>query len=51
MVMKVLSPIVTGCVLNQSYGHWLFEAALQFVITKAHEFCDDVVNLVVPDSM
>jgi hypothetical protein len=51
MVVKVLSLIVIGCVLNQSCGHWLLKDALQFVITKAHEFRDDVVNLVVLDNM
>jgi hypothetical protein len=51
MVVKVVSPIVTSCVLNQSHGHWLFGDAVQFVITKAHEFCDDIVNLIVPNSM
>jgi hypothetical protein len=51
MVVKVVSPIVTSCVLNQSRGHWLFGDALQFGITKAHEFHDDIVNLVVLNSM
>jgi len=46
-----VSPIVTSCVSNQSCGHWFFEDALQFVITKAHEFHDDIVNLVVPNNM
>lgn len=51
MVVKVLSPIVIGCVLNQNRRHWLFRDALQFVITRAHEFHDDVANLVVPNNM
>jgi len=51
MVMKVLSPIVISCVLNQNCEHWLLMDALQFVITRAHEFHDDIANLVVPNSM
>jgi hypothetical protein len=51
MVFKVVSPIVISCVLNQSHGHWLLRDALQFGITKAHEFHDDIINLVVPNSM
>jgi hypothetical protein len=51
MVVKVLSPIVTGCVLNQNCEHWLLMDVLQFVITRAHEFHDDVANLVVLDSI
>ncbi len=46
-----MSPIVISCVLNQSHEHWLFGDAPQFVITKAHEFCDHIVNLVVPNFM
>jgi hypothetical protein len=42
---------VTGCVLNQNRKHWLLKDALQFVITRVHEFHDDVANLVVLDSM
>ncbi len=42
---------MTSCVLNQSCKHWLFGDALQFVITKAHEFHDDIDNLVVPNIM
>jgi len=51
MVVKVLSLIVTGCVLNQNCEHWLLMDALQFVIIRAHGFHDDIANLVVPDSM
>lgn len=51
VVVKILSPIVTIYVLNQSCIHWLLGDALQFIITKACEFRDDVVNLVVLDSM
>jgi hypothetical protein len=51
MVVKIVSPIVISCILNQSRKHWLFGDAPQFVITKAHEFCDDIVNLVVLNNM
>jgi hypothetical protein len=32
VVVNILSPIVNGCILNQSQGHWLLLNALQFVI-------------------
>lgn len=32
VVVKVLSPIVNGYVLDQSQGHWLLLDALQFII-------------------
>jgi hypothetical protein len=51
VVVKILSPIVTSYVLNQSCGHYLLGDALQFILTKACEFHDDVVNLVVPNNM
>jgi hypothetical protein len=46
VVVKVLSPIATGCVLNQSYGHWLLGDMLQFIITKTHEVRDEVGHVV-----
>jgi len=51
MVVKVLSLIVTSFDLNQNCKHWLFKDALQFIITKACEFHDDIVNLVVLNNM
>jgi hypothetical protein len=42
---------VTTYDLNQNCRHWLFKDALQFIITKACEFHDDIVNLVVPKNM
>jgi len=42
---------VNTCDLNQNYKHWPLKDALQFIITKACEFRDDVVNLVVPNNM
>jgi hypothetical protein len=51
VVVKILSPIVTSYVSNQSCGHCLLGDALQFILTKACEFHDNVVNLVVPNNM
>lgn len=50
VVVKILSLIMTSYVLNQSCGHYLLGDALQFILTKACEFHDDV-NLVVPNNM
>ncbi len=32
VMVKILSSIVIGCVLNQSHGYWLLAYALQFII-------------------
>ncbi len=37
--------------LNQNYKHWFLKDMLQFVITKTHEICDELGNLVVPDNL
>jgi hypothetical protein len=50
-MVKILSPIVIGIVLNQSFGHGLLGEALHFVITKMHEMRDEVANVVVYDNM
>ncbi len=47
----MLSPIMTGCVINQSCGHWLFEDTLQYIITKTREVRDDVGHVVNLDGM
>jgi hypothetical protein len=31
-MVKILSSIVIGCVLNKSHGYWLLAYALQFII-------------------
>jgi hypothetical protein len=50
-VVKVLSSIMIGCVLNQSHKHWLLGDALQFIITKTHEVCDEIGHVVNLDGM
>ncbi len=46
VVVKVLSSIMTGCVLNQSRRHWLLGDALQFIIIKIHEVRDEIGHVV-----
>jgi len=45
-VMKVLSLVVISCVLNQNCGHWLFEAALRFIIFDICELYDELANYI-----
>jgi hypothetical protein len=46
-VPQVLPSIVTRCVLNQSYKHWLLRHVLQYVIIKTHEIDDKLAKFVV----
>ncbi len=41
-VVKVISPIVKGYVLNQSWGHWPFGDAFQFIISMCQEIQEDL---------
>jgi hypothetical protein len=50
-VVKVLSSIMTFCVLNQSSRHWVLGDALQFIITKTHEVHDEMGHVVNLDGM
>jgi len=49
--MKVLSPIMRGCVLNQSQRHWLLGDALHFILTKCQEFHDELSHQKVPNNL
>jgi hypothetical protein len=42
ILVKVLSLIISDYVLNQSWGHWLFLDALQFVILTCWDIHEDL---------
>jgi hypothetical protein len=42
----MLAPIAIGCVMNQSYGHWLFGDTLQFIPSTCGELCDEIAHYI-----
>jgi hypothetical protein len=44
IIVDILFPIVTICVLNQSSSHWLFFDALQFTIIMCLKFMEEITN-------
>jgi hypothetical protein len=50
-VVQVLSPIVSGCVLNQSHEHWLLLDALQFIISTCWDIKEMLAFQIVPNSL
>jgi hypothetical protein len=50
VVVKVLSLIIIGFVLNQSQGYWLFPNALQFVISTYRDIKKELAFQIVPNS-
>jgi len=49
--VKVLSLIISGYVLNQSWGHWLFLDALQFVILTCWDIHEDLAFQPIPNNL
>jgi hypothetical protein len=50
-MVKTLSFIAIGCVLNQSHEHWFLGNSLHLFITKMRVFRDEVVDAIVPNNM
>jgi hypothetical protein len=50
-MVKTLSLIAIGYMLNQSHEHWFLGNALHLFITKTWEFHDEVVDAIVPNNM
>ncbi len=51
IVIKVLSPIIIGCVMNPSHGHWLLGNTLQFIISTCHELCNEPAHQTILDNL
>ncbi len=51
VMVNVLSLIVTSYVLNQSCRHYLFRDMLQYVINKTYKVRDELINVVVHNSL
>jgi hypothetical protein len=50
-MVKTLSFIAIGYVLNQSHEYWFLRNTLHFFFTKTWEFHDKVVDAIVPNNM
>jgi hypothetical protein len=51
VVVKVLSPIVNGYVLDQNQGHWLLLDALQFIILIYQDIREELTFQPIFDSL
>lgn len=51
VVIKVLSPIIIGCVMNPSHGYWLLGNTLQFIISTCHELCNELAHQTILDNL
>jgi len=51
ILVKVLSLIISGYVLNQSWGHWLFLDALQFVVLTCWDIYEDLAFQPIPNNL
>jgi hypothetical protein len=49
IIVNILLPIVTICILNQSRGHWLLSDALQTTISMSLKLKEEMNNFLVLD--
>ncbi len=49
--LDFLSPIQSACVLNQSYGHWLFSDTLWSTITMCLKLKEETTNPLAQDNL
>lgn len=51
VVVQALSLIMSGCVMNQSCGHWLLSNALQFIISTCQDVQELLTSQTVPNTL